>query len=151
MASETSFALPKPKPTRPCLSPMTISALKLNRRPPFTTLAQRLMKTSFSISSACNWPANAPVFTKAPFSGFSGSTGAAGARRARGVLERVSAAIMLEVESAFAGGIGKRFHFAVINVAAAVEDDFRDVLRLRAFGHEFANRDRRRGVGFWLR
>ena len=47
MASETSLALPKPTPTRPCLSPMTSSALKLKRRPPFTTLAQRLIKTSF--------------------------------------------------------------------------------------------------------
>jgi len=43
IASGTSFALPRPKPTRPALSPTTTSALKLNRRPPFTTLATRLM------------------------------------------------------------------------------------------------------------
>ena len=114
----------------------------------FDDLGERLMKTSFSISSACSWPANAPVFTKAPFSGFSGSTGAVGARRARGVLERVSAAIILEVEPAFAGGIGKCFHFAVVNETAAVEDDFRHVLRLRALGHEFADRGCRHRVGF---
>ena len=34
-----------------CLSPTTISALKLNRRPPLTTLAERLMNTTFSVSS----------------------------------------------------------------------------------------------------
>jgi hypothetical protein len=31
--------------------PETMRALKLNRRPPFTTLAQRLMKTTFSVVS----------------------------------------------------------------------------------------------------
>ena len=51
IASGTSFALPRPKPTRPLLSPTTTSALKLKRRPPFTTLATRLMWTTFSLSS----------------------------------------------------------------------------------------------------
>ena len=51
IASGTSFALPRPKPTRPLLSPTTTSALKLKRRPPFTTLATRLMWTTFSFSS----------------------------------------------------------------------------------------------------
>src|SRR5207247_2047844 len=94
--------------------------------------------------------ANAPLFTKAPFSGFSGSTGATGALRARGVLERVSAAIMLEVKPTFAGGIGKRLHLAVVNETATVEHDFRHVLRLRAFGHKLADRRRRGCVGFRL-
>jgi hypothetical protein len=35
-------------PTLPLPSPTTESAEKLKRRPPFTTLAQRLMKTTFS-------------------------------------------------------------------------------------------------------
>jgi hypothetical protein len=51
MASETSFALPNPHPTFPSWSPATINALKLKRRPPFTTFAQRLMKTTFSVVS----------------------------------------------------------------------------------------------------
>src|SRR5205823_4791425 len=51
IASGTSFALPSPKPTRPLPSPTTTKALKLNRRPPFTTLATRLMWTTFSFSS----------------------------------------------------------------------------------------------------
>src|SRR5207253_6570858 len=43
MASGTSAALPLPTPTRPCSSPTTTSAVKLNRLPPLTTLATRLM------------------------------------------------------------------------------------------------------------
>src|SRR5258708_466788 len=46
MASATSPDLPKPRPTRPQASPTTIRALKVNRRPPLTALAQRLMKTT---------------------------------------------------------------------------------------------------------
>ena len=42
-ASDTSFALPVPMPTFPAWSPTATSAVKLNRRPPFTTLATRLM------------------------------------------------------------------------------------------------------------
>src|SRR5579862_4002107 len=52
MASATSPALPSPTPTRPRLSPATTRALKLNRRPPLTTLAERLMNTTFSVNSA---------------------------------------------------------------------------------------------------
>src|SRR5690625_3308654 len=48
MASETSFALPSPCPTTPSPFPTTTMALKLNLRPPFTTLATRLMCTNFS-------------------------------------------------------------------------------------------------------
>ena len=43
MHSATSVALPNPTPTRPSLSPETMRAEKLKRRPPLTTLAQRLM------------------------------------------------------------------------------------------------------------
>src|ERR1035437_2648983 len=50
MASATSLALPKPRPTLPSRSPVTTRAEKLKRRPPFTTLAQRLMKTTFSVN-----------------------------------------------------------------------------------------------------
>src|SRR5260221_2081275 len=50
-ASDTSFALPDAKPTRPCPSPTATSALKLKRRPPFTTFATRLIATTFSMRS----------------------------------------------------------------------------------------------------
>src|SRR5213079_1104156 len=46
IASATSFALPNPTPTLPSWSPATIRALKLKRRPPLTTFAQRLMNTT---------------------------------------------------------------------------------------------------------
>ena len=51
MASPTSLALPMPRPTLPLLSPTTMTAEKLKRRPPFTVLAQRLTNTVFSSSS----------------------------------------------------------------------------------------------------
>src|ERR1700736_780199 len=51
MASVTSRALPMPAPTRPFMSPTTISALNENLRPPLTTLATRLTRTTRSASS----------------------------------------------------------------------------------------------------
>src|SRR5438309_10796149 len=51
MASETSFALQNPQPTIPSWSPATINALKLKRRRPVPTFAQRLKKTTFSVVS----------------------------------------------------------------------------------------------------
>ena len=42
MATGTSRALPRPKPTRPLPSPTTVSAVKPKIRPPLTTLATRL-------------------------------------------------------------------------------------------------------------
>src|SRR5687768_775141 len=50
-ASETSFALPVANPTRPLPSPTATSALNEKRRPPFTTLATRLIATTFSSRS----------------------------------------------------------------------------------------------------
>ena len=48
IAAGTSLALPYPTPTIPLPSPTTTSAVKLNRRPPWTTLATRLMVTTRS-------------------------------------------------------------------------------------------------------
>src|SRR3989304_2119886 len=48
IASGTSFALPSPAPTIPLPSPTTTTELKLKRRPPLTTLATRLIWTTFS-------------------------------------------------------------------------------------------------------
>src|SRR5262245_5792687 len=48
MASGTSPALPRPTPTWPLPSPTTTTALKLNRRPPLTTFATRLIWTTRS-------------------------------------------------------------------------------------------------------
>src|ERR671930_547997 len=51
IASGTSLALPSPTPTWPAPSPTTTNAAKENRRPPFTTLATRLMLTTRSVRS----------------------------------------------------------------------------------------------------
>src|SRR5438876_948456 len=48
MASGTSAAFPSPTPARPCSSPTTTSAAKLNRFAPFVTFATRLIHTAFS-------------------------------------------------------------------------------------------------------
>src|SRR5687768_10404944 len=50
IASGTSLALPRPTPTCPDSSPTTTRAEKLKRRPPFTTLATRLMWMTRSLS-----------------------------------------------------------------------------------------------------
>src|SRR5678816_3445687 len=50
-ASDTSFALPVAKPTFPYPSPTATSALNEKRRPPFTTLATRLIAITFSTRS----------------------------------------------------------------------------------------------------
>src|SRR5438874_713091 len=52
IASGTSPALPRPTPTWPPPSPTTMTALKLNRRPPLTTLATRLIWTTRSSSAS---------------------------------------------------------------------------------------------------
>jgi hypothetical protein len=50
-AGGTSLALPYPQPTLPFPLPTTTSPAKLNRRPPFTTVAHRRTFTTFSVNS----------------------------------------------------------------------------------------------------
>src|SRR2546426_976379 len=56
----TSFALPVAIPTCPLPSPTATRALKLKRRPPFTTLATRLIATTFSIMPSPSRPRSPP-------------------------------------------------------------------------------------------
>ena len=51
IASGTSAALPRPKPTRPFSSPTTMRAANLKIRPPLTVLLTRFRETSFSVNS----------------------------------------------------------------------------------------------------
>src|SRR4051794_2523766 len=62
MADGTSFALPTPKPTTPCPSPTTTSALKLRFLPPLTTLVTRLIETTVSLRSSCDGSMRSRVF-----------------------------------------------------------------------------------------
>src|SRR3989441_3184398 len=94
MASGTSAALPLPTPTRPCSSPTTTSAVKLNRLPPLTTLATRLMYTTLSFR-------------------FSSS----------GLIFTIRRRSCLELQTLFAGGLSQGLDPPVVLVAAAVKDD----------------------------
>src|SRR5271154_2532342 len=105
MATGTSRALPKPKPTRPAPSPTTVSAVKPNCLPPLTTLATRFTATSFSSRSS-------------PDMGF--STLAIVPLRP----------LQLELETRFACGLCQRFDAPVIHKAGTVESDLGDSLGL---------------------
>src|SRR5207237_1089013 len=107
IASGTSLALPSPKPTCPLPSPTTTSALKLKRRPPFTTFATRLMWTTFSFSST---PWASVMMRRGPPE------------------ERSAIGPFSELESALARPLGDGTHAAVVEEAVAVEHDLVDPL-----------------------
>src|SRR5918994_812975 len=56
IAAGTSLALPYPTPTVPSPSPTMTRAVKLNRRPPLTTFATRLMATTRSTYAVLSAP-----------------------------------------------------------------------------------------------
>src|SRR6267142_4028831 len=127
IASGTSRALPWPKPTLPFSSPTTTSAAKPKRRPPFTTLATRLMWTSLSLNSL----SRSSLCRSRPCS------------RAITIIRsgyRFRLPIPSEVQPAFAGRFGERLDAAVIDVAAAVEHDVLDARRRGALGEPLADR-----------
>src|SRR3984885_15739169 len=107
MATGTSRALPKPKPTRPAPSPTTVSAVKPNCLPPLTTLATRFTATSFSSRSS-------------PDIGFS-------------TLAICLQTLWLELETRFASGLCQRFDAPVVHETGAVEGDLGDPFGLGAF------------------
>src|SRR5438094_7269463 len=107
IASGTSLALPSPKPTCPLPSPTTTSALKLKRRPPFTTFATRLRCTTFSFSST---PWAWVMMRRGPPE------------------ERSAIGPFSELESALARPLGDGTHAAVVEEAVAVEHDLVDPL-----------------------
>src|SRR5579884_166281 len=118
IASGTSPALPRPAPTRPLPSPTTTSALKEKRRPPFTTLATRLRETIFS------W--NSLLRSSPP------------PRRSRSRSMRI--AIVLELQSGRSGRIGQGLDPAMIEIAAAIEDDRLHARGDGPLGHGAAHR-----------
>src|SRR3954452_14274579 len=95
--SGTSPALPRPTPTWPCPSPTTTTALKLNRRPPLTTLATRLIWTTRSSSASL-----------------------------LGSMRATSGSFRSELEAGFAGGIGERLDPPVGPEPGSIEDDALD-------------------------
>src|SRR5438874_8680636 len=110
------------------------SAAKPKRRPPFTTLATRLMLTSFSVNSLSSRsrPCRSPSRP----------------RRSPCVRACVRAMpIPSEIETALAGGIGQGFDPAVKQISAAIENDLLDPGRFGSLGHQLADGARRGNVG----
>src|ERR1700755_1546475 len=135
IASGASRALPWPKPTRPFWSPTTTSAAKPKRRPPFTTLATRLMLTSFSTSS----PSSRLRSRSPPRS-----------RRSPPLSLRAILSALLEGQAALAGGVGQGLHPAMKQVGSAVEDDLLDARGDGPLGQQLADRLGRLDVGAGL-
>src|SRR5690606_30199 len=127
-ASGTSRALPLPWPTRPLPSPTTTTAEKPKRRPPFTTLATRLMLTRRSISSP-SWRSSPPPRCVSPLRRMTDPTCAS------------------EYQAARAGSIGQRLDPAVIAIAAAVEHHRLHPGAPGPLGDQFADLLGRRSVG----
>src|SRR3989304_5541149 len=117
IASGTSLAFPIAAPTCPLPSPTTTTAVKWKRRPPFITLATRLMKTTFSESSI----SETPTFSRLPmyFPGFDMITS-------------------LEGEASLAGCLRQRLDSTVVPETAAVEHDGLDPLLGRPSGQRLA-------------
>src|SRR5690242_6557372 len=129
MDSGTSPALPSPTPTWPWPSPTTTTALKLNRRPPLTTLATRLTRTTFSSSA------------RLVASIFGIRTPAYELRHPRG---RRSTAWLpghcSEIEAALARRVRELLHATMIEVPTAIEHNLGDPRRLSALGDHLADR-----------
>src|SRR6202022_727645 len=146
-ASDTSFALPVAKPTRPCPSPTATSALNENRRPPFTTFATRLIAITFSTSSLppsprppsrsrplpSPRPPPPPPPAPPPTSSGAAATSRAAAtawtflrrllRCRRSCFGILVFCHLLKLQPALAGSVGHTFHAAVILVSSSVKDN----------------------------
>src|SRR5580704_2239181 len=106
----------------PLPSPTTTSAVKLNRRPPWTTLATRLMVTTrsrYAVPFSAPGPRRSSRRSRRSPPPWEPRRGAAGIRSSSSVVwcEVPSS----QVQPAFAGAVGQRRDPAVVGVAAAVE------------------------------
>src|SRR6185312_7442612 len=111
----------------PSPSPTIISAVKLKRRPPLTTLATRLIVTRRSMYGVLSWAAPPrPPSRRSRRSRLSPlpPPGPPPSRRARPGIRRSlpSSSCTSELQTALAGGVGQRGDPAVVEVATAVED-----------------------------
>src|SRR4029077_3938794 len=122
-----------PVPTRPLPSPTPTRAAKPKRRPPFTTLATRLMLTSFSTTSPSSPRPRSPR-----------------SRRSPPLSLRAMLWPLLEGQTALAGGVGQGFHPAMKQIGTAVEDHFLDAGGNRPLGQQFADGLGRLDVGAGL-
>src|SRR3974390_2803305 len=144
IASGTSRALPWPKPPRPFWSPTTTRAAKPKRRPPFTTLATRLMWTSLSVNSLSRSSRSRRSRGSRAISLFLQSEDG---RRSRDdgnpfMLDRLRRYLppSSKIQAALAGGICECLDPAVIEIAAAIEHHILDALRRCARGKALPDR-----------
>src|SRR5579863_5373437 len=103
-------------------------AAKPKRRPPLTTLATRLMLTSFSANSdsSRDWLSPPSRLRRSPC-----------VRAIRGPLSQTTGS---EIEPALAGGVGQGLDPAMIEIGAAVEHDPLDAGDLGALGDQLTDR-----------
>src|SRR4051794_17042325 len=127
----------------PSPSPTIISAVKLKRRPPLTTLATRLIVTRRSMYGVLSWAAPPrPPSRRSRRSRLSPPPGGPPpSRRVRPGIRRSlpSSSCTSELQPAFAGGIGERGDPAVVVVAAPVEDHRGDAGLAGPVGHQLAD------------
>src|SRR5580698_4874427 len=146
MAAGTSLALPYPTPTIPLPSPTTTRAVKLNRRPPLTTLATRLIVTTCSRYAAClsawlpprrssrrsrrSLPPLPPLLPPLP----PPRRGAPGISPSSFLHCRTYCGACSQPQSAFPGSVSHGGDPAMVLVAAAVEDHRADARLLGTIG-----------------
>src|SRR2546427_5350751 len=121
MATGTSAALPFPIPTQPWPSPTTTSAQKLNRLPPLTTFATRLMNTTLSLRLSSS-----------------------------GLTRTMRRSSHLKLQSVLARRLGQCFDAAVVEPASPIEHHGLDPHRFCTIGQELAYRLRSLDVGSGL-
>src|SRR6185437_546975 len=138
----------------PSPSPTTTRAVKLNRRPPLTTLATRLMVTTrstyavFSAAGAASWLRRSRRSRRSPPPSPPRPPPAPPPRRCWGGIRNPSFRCAVwfhwswsasELQPRFAGAVGHRGHPAVVLVAGPVEDDRVDAGRLGPLADQLAD------------
>src|SRR5712692_7758959 len=174
-ASLTSFAFPVAIPTRPCPSPTATSALNPKRRPPFTTLATRLIEITFSTRpspSRCRSPPSSrrgpprprPRGPRPLPPSWSPPRPPRPPRPRRSRCSRCSRCLRpqtrprparlpaspvrspLNLQSTFPGAVGHRLHAPVVLIAGALEHDSGDAALLRLGRDQLSQREALRGL-----
>src|SRR6202042_1062608 len=124
----------------PLPSPTTTSAVKLNRRPPWTTLATRLIVTTrsrYAVPFSAPGPRRSSRRSRRSPPPWEPRRGAAGIRSSSSVVwcEGPSS----QVQPAFPGAVGQRRDPAVVGVATTVEDGRADAGLHCALGEQRAD------------
>src|SRR4029079_2936919 len=125
----------------PSPSPTTTRAVKLKRRPPWTTFATRLIATTRSTYWLFSAPPPRRSSRPRPWRSPPRCPRWAPLMRCSSFLvcRAVSCRCGSEGQAALTGGVGQGRDAAVVLVAAAVEDHGLDARALRPLGHQLAD------------